>query len=179
MRRAIALLVFTAISANILSGCAIADAFKRGFKKGMDKGKDDLVAEQMVEFERALQSYAVEHEGRYPAKIDDSFKSYYKGGHNYFSNQDEMPVNGRRPGLEALRKGKRPHIEPGVIEYSSLEDGKSFAIIGGAHDGKALTVSEDSDQVLVLPRPAPDDYDAPAQASRQRDEAKSTREADE
>jgi hypothetical protein len=166
MRRAIALSLLTAVSATLLSSCTIADAFKRGYVKGMNKGKDALVVEEMVKVESAVRKYAGVHGGKFPAKIDESFKDYYEGGFNYFTEKKEMPVNGNRPNIEALRHGKRPHLSPGVIEYNCVDGGDTYAIIGGAHDSRAITVSEDNDAVLVLPAPGSENDPSPG-ASRE------------
>lgn len=113
----------------------------------MNEQKDDFIKQDMREFQKAVEAFGKAHDGKFPEQIDNKFKSaYYDGYSNLFSDKRGfvMPVNGTRQDAESLRHGSRERLAPGVIEYSCVDGGKDYAIIGGAHDGLMLTTEEAS-----------------------------------
>ena len=97
----------------------------------------------------------------YPTAIDDDFKSYLPGGVegrtpspvglvNPFTAANEFPALGHITDPIAARDGARFALAPGKIEYSPLADGRGYAIVGGAHDGKVLVDVYNPDRILVL-----------------------------
>lgn len=110
----------------------------------------------------AAEKYAANHGGKqYPTTIDDQFKTYFPGGlegarpapvgpPNPFSGENEFPKLAARADVEGMRRGTRFELKAGVIEYSPINNGQGYAIVGGAHDGKALMDEHNPDQVLVF-----------------------------
>lgn len=110
--------------------------------------KDEVVKANMRTVQLAVESYALDHGGLYPKAIDDDFKSFMPGSEfqkaaadgpvNPFTTKKEWPVAGSIKDVAAARAGAPPSLESGKIEYSCINDGKAYAVIGGGHDGKAL-----------------------------------------
>jgi hypothetical protein len=111
----------------------------------------------------AAEHYAADHDTiNYPTQMDDVFKTYFPGGAegrrpspigpvNPFNGANEFPtviVSKQKP--EEIRDGKRFEIPAGKIQYMVLQDGKGYAIVGGAHDNKAMADDNNPQQVLVL-----------------------------
>jgi hypothetical protein len=142
--------------AGLLFGCcalvACAPApFTTYSGVGVDE-KDKIVWTNMRDLQTAAEHFAANHGGdKYPTEIDDDFKSYLPGGAedgrtprpvgliNPFNGSNEWPTLGSVKDVLSVRNAPPPIIRPGGIEYSSLEGGAGYAIIGGGHDGKALT----------------------------------------
>ena len=125
------------------------------------KGKEKQLYANMKEIQMAAEHYAANHGGfEYPEEIDDAFKSYMTGGGddgrtarpvgfiNPYAGGNEWPVLGTISNPDQTRNGPRPALAAGKIEYSVIDGGKGYAIIGGAYDGKAL--SDYDGKVLVL-----------------------------
>lgn len=132
-----------------LAGCTVSESLKKSFERGYNRGAHKAVLKPMAAFQRAVEKYAEDHDGKYPTKIDKSFNEYYDGK-NPFSGDLGITSNGDITDVDAVRKGPRPKLAIGELQYSSLNDGKSYAIISGAQDGKALTVNPEGGEVLVL-----------------------------
>lgn len=135
--------------AATLSGCTVSDNFKKSFDRGYNKGSHAAVLRPMAAFQRAVEKYAQDHDGKYPTKIDSSFSKYYDGK-NPFSGNLGITSNGDITDVDEVRKGPRPTLALGEMQYSCIDNGKSYAIIGGALDGKAVTVNPEGGEVLVL-----------------------------
>jgi hypothetical protein len=136
-----------------------------------ERAKTIAVRANMVEVQKAAEKYFKDHTYMYPTTIDADFKSYFEGGDpaskkagkppiNPFTGNPEFPVLGTITDLAQARLATPFDVPKGVIQYSPLENGKSYGIVGGADTGKAIH-SEDAAQMgtLVLSR---DDYQKPA-----------------
>jgi hypothetical protein len=130
-------------------------------KNSEAKSKDKQLFANMKEIQMAAEHYAANHDGvEYPDQIDDAFKSYMTGGGddgrtarpvgfiNPYAGGNEWPVIGSITNVDQSRNSPRPAIQPGKIEYSVIDGGKGYAIIGGTYDGKALT--DYDGKVLIL-----------------------------
>ncbi len=121
--------------------------------------KDEAVRANMRTVQLAAESYAIEHDGLFPKAIDNDFKSFMPGGEyskaaadgpaNPFTTKKEWPAVGTITDVKAARSAAPPALEMGKIEYSCIDNGKGYAIIGGGHDGKALP-GKGEDKTLVL-----------------------------
>jgi len=138
-----------------LTGCSAAS----NFSAAQDKARNASVKANMRTLQLAAESYATDNGGAYPKAIDDSFKSYMPGGGsdgktpapdgltNPFDSKKEWPTMGT---ITALKAGseKPVSITAGTIQYSSLDGGKSYAIIGGAAGDQELTTDDGKPVVL-------------------------------
>lgn len=123
--------------------------------KGIIRNQESLLRYAMNHLESAVVQYASEHGGEPPALIDDRMHGYLvkemnknsllptqyirgKGIVNPFTNQAEWPSIGTISDVTAVRKADPKPMRPGEIQYNSIH-GKSFAIIGGGANGKALS----------------------------------------
>lgn len=116
----------------------------------------------MRNVQKAAEEFAADHGGdSYPVDISDSFKTYFPGGIpgnkqapvgpvNPFTGINAFPSIGHISDPIAAKKAARFPIEAGRIEYSPLGSGQGYAIVGGAHDGKALEDIYNPGEVLVL-----------------------------
>lgn len=122
--------------------------------------KDEAVKANMRTVQLAAESYAIEHDGLFPKLIDNDFKSFMPGGEhlkaaadgpaNPFTTKKEWPAVGTITDVKAAREAAPPKLEMGKIEYSCIDNGKAYAIIGGGHDGKALPGKDEKNKTLVL-----------------------------
>jgi hypothetical protein len=99
-------------------------------------------------------------QGHYPTAIDDAFKSYFVGGgndgktpapkgfENPFSKKDEWPEMGNITSVKEARNGRIMEIRSGSIQYSPIDGGKAYAIVGG--DGDGMQLLGDNLQCLVM-----------------------------
>ncbi|MFN8657025.1 MAG: hypothetical protein U0105_11860 [Candidatus Obscuribacterales bacterium] len=149
----ICMLVAGVTCVTVLTGCGTDNYARKLFKNNAEpvqlEPRDNFIKGNMLQFQRAVEAYGKAHNGKYPEKIDDSFKSPdYAGYSNVFSTDPKqgliLPVNGARKDAESLRHGSREGLAPGVIEYTCVDGGKDYAIIGGAHDGLMLTDEQSS-----------------------------------
>jgi hypothetical protein len=146
-------------AACLLSACGDAggESSRRQYAE-----RDAEVGRTMRRVQVIVEWYAGHHGGnRYPAAVDDAFKSYFPGGRdddrtpspvgpvNPFTGINEFPAMGSLRDIEKTRNGPRFPIKRGSIQYSVLDGGKSYAIVGGAHDGLALMDENDPGHVLV------------------------------
>jgi hypothetical protein len=105
----------------------------------------------------AAESYAADHDGHYPAEVDDAFKSYFPGGScdgktpapeppkNPFSGQREFPVKGS---LTYDSAATRTHIpdqtgaSAGQVVYvpqvANAQENRGYAILGTGGFGTAV-----------------------------------------
>ena len=123
---------------------------------------DGVVRQNMRAVQVAAEHFAADHgSNSYPMRIDDAFKSYMPGGNegqtpspigpvNPFSGHNEFPELGLIGDISQTRNGQRFNIAAGSIRYAPLSSGKGYAIVGGAHDGKALMDIYHPNQILVL-----------------------------
>lgn len=126
--------------------------------------KDESVRANMRTVQLASEFYALEHDGLYPKEVDEIklfmpgaefTKSAPEGPANPFTAKKEWPSAGSIKDVTAARSADPPSIEPGKIEYSCIDNGKAYAIVGGGHDGKALPATskgtkKGTDKTLVL-----------------------------
>lgn len=153
MRRGI---LFIAISSVLLASCS-----PERLQEAQEKAKDAAVKSNMYTVQMAAEAYAADHSGTYPTTIDDKFKSYFPGGDgekgtkvgrmpvNPFTAEGEWPANGNIKDVEAASNGAPPALKPGEIQYNSLKDATSYAIIGSGRNGKAFTTGEGKTIVLT------------------------------
>lgn len=105
--------------------------------------KENYVRENMRKVQAAAEGYASHHQGRYPTKIDNAFHSYFPFGgaddqnfstlsciYNPYTHTKELPVVGKVKTVEQARRQKSRRIAEGVTEYSPIENGKSYVILG-------------------------------------------------
>lgn len=129
----------------------------------LEESRDVEVRDTMRRVQVAAERYAANHgEDKYPTEINDSFKSYFPGGGdddihpaafgpvNVFTGKNEFPSLGKIVDVHAARFGSRQHIEAGHILYCPLNNGKAYAILGGAHDHKALLDEKNPGQILIF-----------------------------
>ena len=127
-----------------------------------DADRDQEVREAMQRIQLAAEHYAADHDtDKYPVSINDDFKTYFPGGQegavpapmgpvNVFSGLNEYPTIGEIKDLNSARYGPRFRIKRGSILYCPLNNGKGYAILGGAHDDMAMMDLLNPGQVLVL-----------------------------
>jgi hypothetical protein len=128
-----------------------------------DSEMDKRVRENMRTAQIAAEKYAADHGSiNYPATIDDDYKSYFPGGIggkrpapvgpvNPFTGENEFPaLAGVVKDVVSTRDGKRFSLQRGKVFYTPLNGGKSYAIVGGAHDDQAMTDENEPTQVLVF-----------------------------
>jgi hypothetical protein len=134
------------------------------FEADKVKKQDKQLKENMRVVQKAAERFAADHGSvNYPVEVDEMFKSYFPGGTegrvaaqvgpvNPFTAANEFPLLGKRTvaSAEEMRHTKRFELQRGVIEYIPLDGGHSYAIIGGAHDGKVLMDELHEGQVLVF-----------------------------
>ncbi len=110
--------------------------------------KENYVRENMRKVQAAAEGYASHHQGRYPTKIDDAFHSYFPFGgsddqnfstlsctYNPYTHTKELPVLGKVKTVEHARSRTSRRIAEGKTEYSPIENGKSYVILGGGLNG--------------------------------------------
>lgn len=124
---------------------------------------EDQVRHNMKTAQLAAEHYAADHSGtNYPAVMDDVFKTYFPGGQdgrrpapvgmvNPFTGENEFPIVSHVV-KDPVTAQNQPRFEvpKGKIYYCILNDGKGYAIVGGAHDDKALMDKNNPEHVLVL-----------------------------
>jgi len=110
--------------------------------------KEALIANTRT-VEWAAERYAEDHENKFPALIDDLFKSYFPGGDsikkivgnplpNPCSHKLEWPILGKIADIARARIKMPDPMPPGQVEYTALSGGTNYAIRAGACSGKAL-----------------------------------------
>ncbi|MCA9803028.1 MAG: hypothetical protein KC777_13750 [Cyanobacteria bacterium HKST-UBA02] len=156
--RGVQVLVMLAVAPAVLSGCA---QLKTANSYG-EKAKTIVVKSNMQLVQNAAEEYARDHTYLYPTAVDDDFKSYFENGNppahlaghaptNPFTGQGEWPVLGKAEDLLQARSAPPTPLQPGVIEYSPLNEGKSYAIRAGDEQGMAIA-GEGSSKTLVISR---------------------------
>ncbi|HMP52153.1 MAG TPA: hypothetical protein PKD05_11435 [Candidatus Melainabacteria bacterium] len=124
--------------------------------------KNLAVKANMQRVQAAAEAYFRDHTYMYPAEINDDFKSYFPGGDpaskkpgsaltNPFTGQPEWPVIGTITDLTTARAGLPKALSKGVIEYSPINGGKSYAVRAGGFDDKEIP-QMNSNSPLVLSR---------------------------
>lgn len=114
-----------------------------------EKAKTWAVKGNMWAVREAAENYAKDHTYMYPTQIDDEFKSYFPGGDpktkkpgkapiNPFTGKEEWPQLGYIVNLEDARNILPGGLKRGILEYTPLENGKSYAIRGGSEADKAI-----------------------------------------
>ena len=148
------------LAAGFVSSCAHQNV---GVANSFDgEAKNLAVRANMKNTQAAAEAYFKDHTYMYPKEIDDEFKSYFPGGDvaskkpgnafiNPFTGQVEWPVLGSVTSVQAARSGPTKPLNKGVIEYSPIDGGKSYAIRGGGWDDKEITVAG-SKMPMVLSR---------------------------
>jgi hypothetical protein len=135
-----------------------------------EKAKTIAVKANMRTVQNAAEKYSTDHTFMYPTQIDDDFKCYFPEGDpaakkagkaplNPFTGTAEWPVLGSVKDLSAARAEMPVELGKGVIEYSPLDGGKSYAIRGGAENGKAVVGDSATAGSTVLSR---DDFEKPS-----------------
>jgi hypothetical protein len=144
--------------ATVLTSCANG----RDWQDDRAAERDEEVRENMRSVQVAAEHYAADHHSvHYPTAIDDDFKTYFRGGVegqtaapvglvNPFTSKNEFPTLGTLDNPVSARSGPRFEIKPGAIQYCPLANGRGYAVVGGAHDGKALMDIFNPGQILVL-----------------------------
>lgn len=124
--------------------------------------KNLAVKSNMKRVQAAVEAYFRDHTYMYPVQIDDDFKSYFEGGDtsahkagspptNPFTGQGEWPVLGEIKDPKEARAGLPKAMPKGVIEYSPIDGGKSYAIRAGGYDDKEIP-EMNSNSPMVLSR---------------------------
>lgn len=127
-----------------------------------DPQRDQELKDNMQRVQVAAEHYASNHGGdKYPTILDNDFKSYFPGGIegkrpapvgpvNVYTGSNAFPTIGRIVSVNASRMGGRFAVDPGTIIYAPLDNGKGYAIMGGASDGLVMMDDKHPGQVLVL-----------------------------
>lgn len=156
-----------AFSLLVLQSCATVreDDSMEGLSGFSDwPQRDQRVIENMRNVQIAAERYASDHgHCNYPKAIDDSFMTYFPGGiegktpavvgpANPYDGHNQWPKLGNTiTDVHIARQNKvKFDLKPGEIEYTSLHDGESYAIVGADHDGKVLVDPRNNEDVLVL-----------------------------
>ena len=162
--RSLTSLVALLIACLTLSACGQSDNEQVDVAGRADwPVREERVRENMRQVQLAVEHYAADHGScNYPQTIDDAFKTYLPGGiegekpspvgpANPFSGMNEFPSLGHTiTDVKAIRFGKPLPMRVGVIEYTPLNGGTSYAIVAGGHDGNMLMDPVNPGQVLVL-----------------------------
>lgn len=141
----------------LLSACQhfqVIDAYS-------EKAKTFVVKANMWKIKEAADNYSKDHLYMYPTQIDDDFKSYFAGGDpkakkpgsapiNPFTGNPEWPIAGFLTSLEEARNVLPGPLKRGVLEYTSLEGGKSYAIRGGSELDKAIGAEDGGSDTPTL-----------------------------
>lgn len=134
------------------------------------KAKEIVVKANMKTVQNAAEKYASDHIYLYPKAIDDEFKYYFPDGDpaakkigtaptNPFTGQAEWPILGKLVEVAASRANAPDPVQMGSVEYSPIDNAKSYAIRGGDANGKAIPGDNMSNSgVLLLSR---DNYSKP------------------
>lgn len=142
----------------------------------------NAVATNMAICEQAVEEYCVKYHS-YPLRFDAVAASFFTGGtkdgfskgsrlHNPFTGKEEYPITGTLTSVEAARKMLAISLAKGVIEYSCIAGGRSYAIRGGGMDGKGirtrnglqqLVLTRESNEPIQLPSERPTDRKAKKQ----------------
>ncbi len=141
--------------------------------------RNEIVLQNMQALQLGAEHYAADNKSEtYPLTLDEKFKTYLPGGKegeypaaigmlnpfnaenefplvinkkaNLNKNEFDLPLLDSSNELEKLRRSKRFKVKRGAIVYFSLDKGKAYAIIGGDHEGLALTDALNENQILVL-----------------------------
>lgn len=120
---------------------------------GPEKNHEASVRANMRTAQIAVEAYARDNKGAFPATVQD-MKPYFPSGDNVkggkdgvapanpFSNKPEWPVVGGVKDIDYARVSS-PDVmgDPGIIEYTYIHQGgmDSYAIRGAGKNGKALT----------------------------------------
>lgn len=150
----------------VISATALVLIFLPGLIGSRSKAADNAVRQNMNQFEKILQEYALHHEGSYPPRINDDIKSFYPNGSpqsnapgrpplNPYTWREEWPLPGKLTNVDDARKETGSRLMKGSIEYSPIPDTKGrilgYAIRGGGRGDKALTPTAiDATGTLVL-----------------------------
>ena len=130
------------------------------------KAKEASVKANMRSLQIVAESYAIDHAGNYPTKIDTEVKSYYPNGSNDgktriegsapvnpFTSVREWPVLGKVTDLDAARADVNAKVPEGTVRYSAIYSGNheplSYAIMGGGKEGHVI-LNTKKDGALVL-----------------------------
>lgn len=133
---------------------------------GPEKNHEASVRANMRIAQVAVEAYARDNNGAFPATVQD-MKAYFpygdnvKGGKdgvapaNPFSNKPEWPVVGGVKDIDCARVS-RPDVigDPGVIEYTYIHQGgrDSYAIRGADRNGKALAGVNQGSTLVMGPQ---------------------------
>ena len=127
-----------------------------------DPQRDRDLRENMQRVQVAAEAYASNHgSDTYPITINEEFKSYFPGGVegkrpapvgpvNVYTGVNEFPAVVSVSSVNAARMGSRFSLEPGKIVYAPIDNGRGYAIMGGAGDAQVLMDEKHPGQVLVL-----------------------------
>jgi hypothetical protein len=112
-----------------------------------DKMRNIAVRNNMLAVQVGLETYAKEHDGKYPTVVDEAFKASFRkpnsvnldGPVNPFTNKAEWPtVGGGAASLEAAKNSPPAQLKPGEIYYCPIAGGESYAIMGGSQEGTPI-----------------------------------------
>jgi len=159
-----AIFVFV-FAATALSGCL-------QMLSGNHEITDATVKANMKEVARAADLYSIDHGGDIPSlsqlkawmpkqpPADPIIVFEGEGLRNPFAFKYDTPkagittiplqwpVEGSITNVAEARKSPPKQMTPGTLEYTLFPDKRTYAIIGGGHDGKAL--AEKSGDTLVI-----------------------------
>jgi tetratricopeptide (TPR) repeat protein len=130
-----------------------------GHKPVPEKQRAKIIV-HMRSVQMAAEAYAVNHEGRYPMDIDESFKDVLRSGAgdskstwprvNPITYRAEMPILGGVRSAQAARAAQPSRVPPGAVEYSPMGTGENYAIRGGDQRGIALPGEGGAGGTMVL-----------------------------
>jgi hypothetical protein len=161
------ILLSTTLLAGILS-CALTIPASAQVDPVMESKTSDLKAREagvrhnMRMVQLAADTYQIYNKGKYPIAIDNAFKSYSMDGKqdnktpgkpvfNAFTNTEFWPTLGKPSDIAAIRAGQSFKISPGSIIYVPIDNGKSYAIVGGDADGQPIKESDSSKPMIIVP----------------------------
>jgi len=154
-----------AFAATTLSGCL-------QMLSGNHEITDATVKANMKEVGRAADLYSIDHGGDIPSlgqlkawmpkqpPADPIIVFEGEGLRNPFAFKYDTPkagittiplqwpIEGSITNVDAARKSPPKQMTPGTLEYTQFPDKRTYAIIGGGHDGKAL--ADTTGETLVI-----------------------------
>ncbi len=156
-------LLVVVIIIGILAAIALPN-----FIGAQDKAREASVKGNMRTAQIAAEMYATDAAGQYPTDVDNAYKAFFPGGScsisnptplgnaplNPFTSLSEFPAGGNTltgaTAVATLRSNKAETAGgPGKVKYYSIDNGVSYAIVGGNKTGTALG-GMTADTILVL-----------------------------
>lgn len=139
-----------------LTSCSGSDGVLKNIGGNQNDAREQAVIANMRTLRLAVNAYSYKHGNKFPTSVDGEFKECFPKGSadgalfNPYSKKHEWPTLGTVRNVAEERKSAPRPLEPGVVEYSPVDGGKSYAIRGGGTGGKAIAGEGNPNSTLVL-----------------------------